>query len=43
MFDELTEVKYFKEMKSLKILQVKEKAYLEPKRASMMKIFCENS
>ena len=36
MFDELTEVKYFKEMKGLKSLQVKAEAYLEPKRASMM-------
>ena len=36
MFDELTEVKYFKEMKGLKSLQVKAEAYLEPKRASRM-------
>ena len=43
MFHELTEVKYFKEMKGLKSLQVKEELYLEPKLASMMKIFCENS
>ena len=43
MFHELTEVKYFKEMKGLKSLQVKEAVYLEPKLASMMKIFCENS
>ena len=35
---ELTEV-----MKGLKGLQVKAKAYLEPKRASMMKFFRENS
>ena len=39
MFDELKEVKCFKEMKDLKSLQVKAEAYLEPKRASMMKIF----
>ena len=43
MFDELTEVKYFKEMKGLESLQVKVEAYLEPKRASMMKLLCENS
>ena len=43
MFDELTEVKYFKEMKGLKSLQVKAEAYLEPQRASMMKLFCEKS
>ena len=39
MFDELTEVKYFKGMKSLKSLQVKAEAYLEPKQASMMKLY----
>ena len=43
MFDELTEVKCFKEMKGLKSFQVKAEAYLEPKRASMMKLFGENS
>ena len=32
MFDELTNVKYFEEMKSLKSLQVKTEAYLETKR-----------
>ena len=42
MFDELTEVKYFKEMKGLS-RQVKTEAYLEPKRATIMKLFCENS
>ena len=55
MFDELKEVKYFKEItdlknlkcknfkeiKRLKSLQVKAEAYLEPKRASMMELFCE--
>ena len=39
MSDELTEVKYFKEMKGLKSLQVKAQAYLEPKRASMISFF----
>ena len=44
MFHELAEVKYFKEMKGLKgLLQVKAVAYLEPKRACMMRLFCENS
>ena len=43
MFDVLTEVKYFKEMKGLKSLQVKAETYLKPKRATMMKLFCENS
>ena len=33
-------VKYFKEIKCLKNLQ-KAEAYLEPKQASMMKLFCE--
>ena len=40
MFDELKEVKYFKEIKRSKSLQ-KAEAYLEPKRASTMKLFCE--
>ena len=51
MFDELKEVKYnrfqesynvkyFKEIKRLKSLQ-KAEAYLEPKRASTMELFCE--
>ena len=39
-FNELKEVKYFKKIKKLKSLQVKADAYLEPNRASMMKIFC---
>ena len=30
-------------MKGLKSLQVKAEAYLKPKRASMKKLFCENS
>ena len=41
MFDEITEVKYFKEMKSYRSLQVK--ADLEQKRASIMKLFRENN
>ena len=40
-FDELKEVKFFKEIKCLKGLQ-KAKAYLEPKQASMMDLFCES-
>ena len=40
MFDELKEVKYFKEIKRLKSLQ-KEEAYFEPKRAAGMKLSCE--
>ena len=38
-FNELKEVKYFRKIKKLKSLQVKADAYLEPNRASMMKIF----
>ena len=38
MFDELKEVKYFKEIKRLKSLQ-KAEAYLEPKRGSAMDLF----
>ena len=34
-------MKYFKEIKRLKSLQVKAKAYLELKQVSMMKLFCE--
>ena len=30
-------------MKGLKILQVKAEAYLEPKQATMMELFYENS
>ena len=45
MFDELKEVKYFQEIKDfksfIKCLQVKAEAYLEPKAASMMELFCE--
>ena len=42
-FNELKEVKYFKKIKKLKSLPVKADAYLEPNRASMMKIFfCGN-
>ena len=51
MFDELQEVKYFKEIidfkdlviqrnKLLKSLQ-KAEAYLEPKQASIMELFCK--
>ena len=53
MFDELKDVKYrnnrfqesynvkcIKEIKPLKSLQ-KAETYLEPKQASMMKLFCE--
>ena len=53
IFDELKEVKcfknnrfqepyikYFKEIKRLRSLQ-KAEAYLEPKRASAMELFCE--
>ena len=43
MFYELKKVKYFKEMKGLKSLQVKVEACLEPKQASVMKLNCENS
>ena len=40
MFDELKEVKYIKEMKGL---QIKSEIYLEPKRAYIIKLLCENS
>ena len=40
MFDELKEVKYFKEIKRLKSLQ-KVETYLEPNRASTMELLCE--
>ena len=40
MFDELKEVKYVKEMKGL---QLKSEAYLEPKRACMIHLLCQNS
>ena len=39
-FQESYNVKYFKVIKRLKRLQ-KAEAYLEPKRASMMELFCE--
>ena len=39
-FQESYNVKYFKVIKRLKSLQ-KGEAYLEPKRASMMELFCE--
>ena len=38
MFDELKEVKYFKEIKRLESLQ-KAEVYLEPKWISMMELF----
>ena len=41
-FQEFYNVKYFKEIKRLKNLQ-KAEAHLEPKRASTMEFFCENS
>ena len=40
-FQEPFNVKYLKEIKRLKSLQVKAVSYLEPKRASMMELFCE--
>ena len=43
MFDELMEKKYFVDMKGLKSLQVKAEPYLKLKRASMVKLFRENS
>ena len=39
-FQECYYVKYFKEIKRLKSL-LKAEAYLEPKQASMMELFCE--
>ena len=39
-FQESYDVKYFKTIKRLKRLQ-KVEAYLEPKKASMMELFCE--
>ena len=38
-FQESFNVKFFKEMKRLKSLQLKAVSYLEPKRASMMELF----
>ena len=43
MFNELKQVKYFKEIKDLKSVQVKAEVYLEPNWVSMMKIFSENN
>ena len=40
MLQESYNVKYFKEIKRLKSVQ-KAEAYLEPKRASTMQVFCE--
>ena len=40
-FQESFNVIYFKEIKRLKSLQVKAVSYLEPKRVSTMKLFCE--
>ena len=40
-FQEPLNVKYFKEIKCLKSLQVKAVSYLEAKQASMMELFCE--
>ena len=40
-FKSLIMSKNFKEMKWLKILQVKAEAYLESKRVSTMGLFCE--
>ena len=42
-FQEPFNVKYFKEIKRLKGLQVKAVSYLEPKRASMMELFREHT
>ena len=39
-FQESYNVKFIKEIKPLKSLQ-KAETYLEPKQASMMKLFCE--
>ena len=40
-FQESCNVKKFKERKLLKSFQVKAEAYLEPKRASSVELFCE--
>ena len=40
-FQESFNVIYFKEIKRLKSLQVKVVSYLEPKRVSTRKLFCE--
>ena len=43
MFDELTKVKHFKELKGLKGLHLKAEAYLEQRWASMIDFLRENS
>ena len=43
MFDQLKEIKHFKEVKSLKSVKVKAEAYVEPSWASVMELFSENS
>ena len=40
-FQESFNVKYFKEIRSLKSLQVKAVPYLQPKRASIIELFGE--
>ena len=40
-FQESYNIKYFKEIKRLKNLEVKAEAYLGPKQASMMELFCK--
>ena len=40
-FQESLNVKYFKEIRSLKSLQVKAVPYLQPKRASIIELFGE--
>ena len=40
-FQESSNVKYFKEIKLMKSLQVKAVWYLESKRASVIDLFCE--
>ena len=42
-FQESYNVQQYKEIKRLKSLQVKADAYLEPKQASTMEIFRENT
>ena len=40
-FQESFNVKYFKEIKLMKSLQVKAVSYLESERASVIELFCE--
>ena len=40
-FQESYNVKCFKEIKRLKSLQVKTEVHLEPKRGSMIQLFCQ--